>query len=144
MRLSIESNASPLEKAVVTLSFVFGRVLSDATTKEQRINSSNRTYRSMKEPLSALSGSIFGFAETAGEDFVAWAVFLLTSAKDDYGLSTALQDETLERLLTKVPAGRRLKLFEGMLRRYFWHESLVPHVDKLWKRMIETKASISK
>ncbi|KAJ9609407.1 hypothetical protein H2200_005734 [Cladophialophora chaetospira] len=143
MRLSMESNATALEKAVVTLSFVFGRLLTDKTTKENRINSSTRTYRSMKEPLSALAKSIFGYEESAGQDFVAWAVFLLASVQEDHGLSRALQHATLARLLTSVPTVRKLEVFKGMLGRLFWHEGLIPQAETIWKRMIELKGSSS-
>lgn len=141
MRLSMESNATPVEKAVVTLSFVFGRVYADATRREQRINSSNRTYQSMKEPLSALAKSIIRYAEIAGESFVAWAVFLFASAKEEYGLSRTLQDGILKQLLAAVPALRRLNVFKDMLRKYFWHESLGSHAEKVWERMMGLEAA---
>lgn len=144
MRLSMESNATTaLEKAVVTLSFVFARLLSDATSRDYRINPSSRTYRSMQEPLSTLARSIFGYVELAGENFVAWAVFLLASTPEEHGLSRALQDESLKRLLSEIPTVQRLRVFEGMLRKLFWHEKLLPQLEVLWKKMLNLDGIIS-
>jgi hypothetical protein len=141
MRLSMESNATALERAIVTLSFVFGRVLYDASKTSNRVNSSARTYRSMREPLSALARSVFGLAEKAGEEFVVWAVFLLASAKEDYGLERSLQDDTLARLRRAVPVAKKLDSFKEMTKRYFWHTNLESQAEQLWKRMNEPKAS---
>ena len=137
MRLSMESTITALEKAAVTLTFVFGRFLLDASKGVGRINSSTRTYRSMKAPLSALAKSIFSLAELAGDDFVVWAVFLLASADKDYNLSKSLSDATLDRLLSRVPAVKRFERFKEMIERYFWHENLAPHAENFWKRMME-------
>jgi hypothetical protein len=146
MRLSMRPDVSALEQAVVTLSFVFGRFLFDTTKGHYRVSSStgirtspNRTYVSMKKPLNKLAGSIFGFVETAGTDFVVWAVFILSSTTVDYGLSRSLQQETLRRLMDTVPAANQLEEFKSMVSRFFWHESLAPRVDELWKD-IEPKA----
>jgi hypothetical protein len=136
MRLSMEPKASDLEKAVVSLSFVFGRFLLEAHV-ERNINSSQRTYKSMKQPLSTLSRSIFKFVDMAGEDFVVWAVFMLASPRTEYGLSESLQDALLGQLVITIPGVKTQGRFKGELRKYLWHESLEHGADRMWYRMME-------
>ncbi|KIW33056.1 uncharacterized protein PV07_04556 [Cladophialophora immunda] len=141
MRLSMETDAGALEKAVVTLAFLFGRFLLDVATKGRPVNSSKRTYQSMEETLRALAQSVFAHLEKAGPGFVAWAVFLLASAGVDYGVPDSLQDEMLRVLRLKVPAVSRSQTFLDMLRKFLWHEKLEPCAQELWQRMMERKIS---
>ncbi|KIX94697.1 uncharacterized protein Z520_09743 [Fonsecaea multimorphosa CBS 102226] len=139
MRLSMESSASQLEKAIVTLSFAFRRFLSDVTAKGRPVNSSRRAYQSMEESLRALGQSIFGLFEKAGPDFIVWAVFLLASPGFDYGVPASTRDELLRKLQAKISAVRRFESFLAMLRKFLWHEKLVPCAKETWERMVERK-----
>ncbi|OAP59786.1 hypothetical protein AYL99_04788 [Fonsecaea erecta] len=141
MRLSMDSSVRQLEKAIVTLSFAFGRFLVDVTTKGRPANSSKRTFRSMEESLRGLCHSIFGRLDEAGQDFVAWAVFLLASAGVNYGVPASMRDEMLRILYMRVPAARRLDAFLEMLKRFLWHDKLVPCAKELWEKVVEQKTS---
>jgi len=136
MRLSMATNISAVEKATVTLSFVFARLLYDVSTKEYRVNSSERTYRSMKEPLEKLAAEIFGLAETAGQDFVVWGVFLLASAKKEHGLPESLRDNILLKMWANCRAVRRYEDFKESVAMFFWHDNLVSTLSEVWKRML--------
>ncbi|KIW80904.1 hypothetical protein Z517_03927 [Fonsecaea pedrosoi CBS 271.37] len=141
MRLSMDSGARPLEKAIVTLSFVFGRFLFDVTTKGRGpVNSSRRTYQSMETTLRTLCQSIFEQLhpiDCAGRDFVAWAVFLLASAGVDYGVPASMQRDMLRRLYVSAPAVRCSEAFLEMLRKFLWHEKLMPCAQEMWERTME-------
>lgn len=135
MRLSMEPEANALENTVVQLSLVFGRLLVEVTVPGVHTRS-RRTYKSMKDTLEAIAKSVFMFEESAGREFVTWAVFLLVSTEEgNYGLPLSSQDDILVRLRHTIPSVLHFQTLQAMLETYFWHENLVPCMEEMWKRI---------
>lgn len=145
MRLSMEPQARALERAVVLLAFVFVRLLLDAACpRESRINNTARTVRSIKDPVRELAAAVFDLDTVAGPKFVLWAVYVLAAARPEYGLPAAAQDEILLRLRRVVPPAARLDVFLATVRKFFFHDKLLPGLKELWDRMMELDDSTTR
>jgi len=138
MRLLMGSNATALEKTIILLCFVLGRYLSDATATSNslNINSSNRTYNAMRQPIQNLMEKIFEFAaKPTYQDFVVWGAFVLALASAEYGVSDTVRNVLLSRLPREYPAARRFDTMLNVLEKFFFHSCLREGLEISWTRM---------
>jgi hypothetical protein len=144
MRISISPTARSLEKAIATLSLVFGILFGTKSDWKSRA----RVQSATQELLPSLTKSLFEeFRGMAGLDFVVWSVFLITTLqaesdsvpiKVESGGHEATEKESVNRILSRLifEAGDLTEAdMRRMVERYFWHNILDMRLSKMWRKM---------